>query len=193
MKYRLLPFIALLAFTQSACTQFAGTVSPKGVDASDDELLRTLASLAKRGSDAVCNPATVEKELGIKFGEFKIDKTLSLAGEPREGQVTDAVTNLLSGRPFKAARYYRGRSNQDSGCGLNIQFYEQRFCYASTTRVEELMGAPAEVGPARPHGTGYGYFYQYAALNGNISVVWVGQSDGSCGSAFRLTTNGEWK
>ena len=193
MKFHLLLPIALLVLTQSACNQPLKHQVASGVDASDDELLATLASLAKRGSEAVCNPSIVEKELGIKLGEFKVDKTPSLAGEPREARWTDTVSRSLSGKSFAIARYYRSRSVNGSGCGLIINFLEERLCYPTTKHLEQIMNTPVLEGPAKTHGTGYGYIFKYAPNKNELAEVWVGQSDGSCSSGFRLTTNGEWK
>ncbi len=193
MKYCSFLFFLLLVFSQAACTQARTAAVLKGVNAGDEELLATLASLAKRGSDAVCNPAVIENELDIKLGEFKIDKTPSLAGQPREAQWTDAVTSPPFGRPFKSARYYRGRSNGVSSCQIGISFFETRLCDTDSKKTQKIMGTNVEYGPWAYNVPIRSHFYSYQTTSGLTSSIKVGSSDRNCASEFTLTTNGEWK
>lgn len=193
MKYRFRLMVVLLVFTQLACTQLPNAASQKGVNASDEELLATLASLAKRGSDAVCNPAVVEKELGIKLGEFRIDKTPSLAGEPRESQWTDQIAPASGGKIFRSARYIRGRSNSGASCQIRISFFEDRLCDTALEKTQKIMGVAVKSSAFASHGDFYAYFYEYVPITGRSSEISVGLSNRKCANEFTLTTVGEWK
>lgn len=193
MKYQLLPLIVLLAITQPACTQVPSANVQKGVNASDDELLATLASLAKRGSSAVCNPAVIQKELGIKLGEFIIDKTPSSAGEPRESQRTRDVTVVPNGTVFKAAEYLRAKDIYGSVCSIHIDFLAERLCDTDSIRTSKIMGVAVEYGPWAQHLHIRGYSYNYKSADGVQSSVSFGSSRDVCSSKFKLTTNGVWK
>ena len=158
-----------------------------------DELLATLASLARRGASAVCDPRVIERELGIKLGEVKVDTTPSLAGARREHQWTDEVTSAMNGKTFKSARYYRGRGAEGASCHFTIRFEEQRLCDVSADRIQKIMGESLVMGSPSPHGFRQAYEYQYKPDNGEAAVIYLGLSGQKCSGEFALTTIGEWK
>jgi hypothetical protein len=191
MQKQQLFYISILLALLTACTGLSKAAS-KGVDASDDELLATLASLAKRGTTAVCDPAVLEKELGIKFGVFKIDKTPSLAGAPREHQWTEELASNLDGKAFKHADYYRGRGTEGASCQIYIHFTVDRLCNTGSDSVQKIMGESLVLGSPSPHGSSSPYEYHYKPIKGASAVISFGFSEQKCANGFQLTTKGIW-
>lgn len=193
MRFLLKFFTAFTALSLCACSAVSTSTNGKGVDASDDELLATLASLARRGASAVCDPSLIERELGIKLGEFRIDLTPSLTGTTREHQWTDEVTSVMNGKTFKSGRYYRGRGAEGASCHLTIRFNELRFCDVWSQRIQKIMGESIVMGSPSPHGFQQAYEYHYRPANGETAVIYLGLSGQKCANEFALTTKGVWK
>ena len=193
MKNLLLAMVALLVVSQPACTQVPHASVQKGVSASDDELLATLASLAKRGSVAICNPAVIQKELGIRLGEFRVREPIASTAGQSLSQRTYDITAVSGGKAFKAAEYLRARGSYGSVCAIDITFFEERLCDAHLEKAERIMGVPVEYGPWAQHLHIRTYSYNYLSAGGEKSSVSFGSSRDICSNKFSLTTNGEWK
>lgn len=193
MKLLLNIFMTWMLLCVAACSGVSNSATVNGVDASDDELLASLASLARRGTNAVCDPAVLERELGIKFGAFSIDKTPSLSGVPREHQWTDEVASALNGKTFESGRYRRSRGTEGASCQLRIRFDSLRFCDAWSDRIQKIMGVPLVRGSPSPHGIDSPYEYHFKPINGETTVIYLGASNQKCANGFALTTTGEWK
>lgn len=168
-------------------------ISAKGVDGSDEELLATLASLARRGTSAVCDPKVIEKEFGIKLGNLILEQREGTPNQQTVYEYTDVVISAISGQKYALARYSRWQNLERGSCRLAIKFAEQRLCNAATTSAEKILGVPVEFGPASPHGTDVGYNYFYKPSSGTKSSIYLGQSNSKCANQFELTTIGEWK
>jgi hypothetical protein len=179
----------------TGCSVPASTQS-HGVDASDEELLLTLASLARRGAEAVCNPQMLEKELNIKMGPTVVKIYPASDGKQIEVQETKNIYSEQRGDVFETATYSRVRSpGRRSDCRLEIIFRESRLCAAAAAHTQALLGTQTIISDPPMHsiGYGYGYNYRYETATGVESRIRLGHSNQQCANGFSLTSNGEWR
>lgn len=190
MKLLLNIFMTWMLLCVAACSGVSNSATVNGVDASDDELLASLASLARRGTNAVCDPAVLERELGIKFGAFITDKPDSEIARQlqRVHQYTDEIFSNSKSKAIESARYVRSSGLDGRGCQLSVRFSDQRFCDAWSAQIQKIMGVPLVRGSPSPHGIDYPYEYHYVPVNGETAVIYLGASNKKCANEFSLTS-----
>lgn len=192
MNYTIRLFCFSLLAVLSACVTSAG-VSAKGIDGSDDELLATLASLAKRGTEAICNPAVLEKELGLKIGELEIKSPGPAGGDPLLHQQARDVRPSNDTGQIKEAGYKRVKSPLTSHCHIYIQFKEERICRWWVPQVARVMGVPLTLGPVPPHGPQRSAVLFVYKMGEQETVVGLGDNGQLCANGFGISSEGEWK
>jgi hypothetical protein len=159
------------------------------VPRTDEQLVRALAKLARAGASEVCNPALLGSELGLEIGpltEFIRDEP-----PPVRSQWTEQITSLADSPPIKAARFERVRSGAHGGCEIRVEYESLRLCDAPPGRLKSLIGIEPVPGPARPHGSTYGYEYWFTSRSGDKTVLLLGTSESSCTSKFLLSAGGD--
>ncbi len=193
MKYfQLINIVLSACLLTSACSSTSAFGSKEGVSASDDELLATLASLARRGTTAVCDLKVLERELGIKIGELKLERRKFQGVFHTDYYYTDSIAAINDQVEVADSRFSRSQNN-DPSCYLYIEFRQKRLCQTGNDRTEKIMGTSLVRGPTTPHRSDYGYYYFYKPSSGNSSEIYLGQSSTECASRFSLTVKGEWK
>jgi hypothetical protein len=193
MRYFVKLFTALIIVFLSACSGVSTAASHKGVDADDEVLLATLASLAKRGASAVCDPVVLERELGIKLGQPEIESSIYFDGTPREYQLTRSIVWASTGKVFEFAGYRRSSGGMTGSCQVWIRFSFNRFCDVSSARVQKIMGMQLAITPYIPHRTDFPYVYKFESTTGEKSEIELGLSSTRCANQFELTTTDKWK
>lgn len=188
MNYLARLFGMLLPVVLSACA-----TSVKGIDASDEELLTTLASLAKRGTETICNPVILEKELGIKIGALVVNRPGPQRGDYIFDQEAKELRPVRDTGQIKTGGYVRFRSPTASFCHVNIQFSTQRLCKLNTPQVASAMGVSLTIGPVAPHGPQYGAVEFVYNGGGKRTVVGLGTEGKFCANGFNISSEGEWK
>lgn len=181
------PLVGLIAMAMlcAACA----TPHAAGVDADDDELLRTLANLARQGTDALCDPKLLEQELAIRIG--KLD---SYTGPNVIKSERTETISPVSGTPaFSRAMYWKFHSKERSSCSLEIRFSDRRLCDMDSERVQRILRSAVEYGPPVPGGTARGYGYAFKPNSGSDSGLAFGLSDRPCANGFEISAEGDWK
>lgn len=181
-----------MAIALSACATPAG-VSAKGIDASDEELLATLASLARRGTDAICNPAVLEKELGVRIGELVIRSPGPAGGDSLLHQETRDIRPVRDVGQIKEGGYKRVKSPVTSRCHIYIKFPVERLCKWWSPQVSSVMGVPLTIGPTSPHGSQRGAVLFVYKLGVKETLVGLGDEGQSCANGFGISSEGDWK
>lgn len=182
-------FCLFLMTVLSACA----TSSAKGIEASDDELLATLASLARRGVEAVCNPAVLEKKLGIKMGSLVVRKHEPGDGSVIERQESEDLTSVSKGVVLKGS-FRRFRSASASFCSFGVELPPPHFCDPASERTQAIMGVPVQYGPDAPHGPQRGSIkYDFGQAGSGQRLVVLGNAAQRCANGFVLISDGEWK
>lgn len=181
-----------LAVVLSACATSVG-VSTRGIDASDEELLATLASLARRGTEAICNPVVLEKELGIKIGPLVVRKHELGDGGLIERQTSEDLTSVSRGVTLKGG-FLRFRSASATFCSFGVQLSTPHFCDPASERTQAIMGVPVQYGPDSPHGPQRGGIeYDFGRTESGRKLVVLGDVAQRCANGFVLISDGEWK
>lgn len=182
----------LLPFVLSACATTAG-VSMIGIDASDEELLATLASLARRGTEAICNPVVLEKELNIKIGEIKIERPGAEGGDYIDHQQAIGIAPVRDTGQVKNGGFMRFRSAVTSRCHIYVQFSTRRLCKRDSIQVASIMGVPLVLGPESPHGPQHNAVMFVYEATGKKTTVGLGDNGQACANGFGISSEGNWK
>lgn len=182
----------VLAGALSSCTAPMPDLA-RGIDASDEELLATLASLAQRGTGAICNPSVLERELGIRIGKLETRSPGPSSGVSLLHQESQDVRPVRDEGQIKEGGYKRVRSPLTSHCHIYIQFRDQRLCKAWSPRTAALMGVPMTIGPYPLHGPQRGAVLFVYKPNDGESVVGLGNDGQLCANGFGISSEGEWK
>ena len=121
-----------------ACSSFSETVA-KGIESSDEKLLSTLASLARRG-EAACNRSTLERELGIQIGVPVVFMHDAGDGILVERQTTEEIFLTSKGTPLNGTML-RFRSASASYCSFGVQFLgTSRLCNSASQKTQAILG-----------------------------------------------------
>lgn len=185
-------FSLVMVIALTACASLT-TMSTKGVDDSDEELLVTVASLAKRGAQAVCNPAALEKQLGIKIAKLVVRRHEPGDGSFTEKQETENIVSVSTGAALKGS-FIRFRSASTSFCSFGVEVPNFRLCDRDSMRVQMIMGTPVLYGPDSPHGTQRSSMqFEYGSPSSNRTLVVLGDTGQRCANSFAIFSNGEWK
>jgi hypothetical protein len=160
-----------------------------GIEATDDELLRTLATLARQGTDALCDPRLLEQHLAIRIGKLESFSSPNVLASERTESISSLDDNLVIAR----AMYWRFRSAYRSTCSLEIRFRDSRLCETDSARVQALVGEQVEYGPPIPGGVVHGHGYLFKPRSGSSSSLSLGLSDKRCANGFEISAEGEWK
>lgn len=177
----------------AGCSSLAGA-QPRGVDASDDELLVTLANLARRGTEAICNPTVLEKELNIKIGKLETQSFEVVRGEPVLRQTTSDVRAAIDTEKIKEGGYMRFRSSISRRCHIYIYFSSPRICNKFSEKTASIMGVPMSIGPYPPlPGPQYGAVMFVYGFGEAKTRVGLGDTSQLCANGFGISSEGDWK
>lgn len=183
--------IGLLASLLTLVAMCASCAAPKrvGIDAEDDELLRTLSELAREGTRALCDPRVLEERLAIRIGSLNSYSSPNVIASEQ----TESIAAVNRDIAISRARYWKFRSASRSTCSLEVRFRDPRLCNTDSSKVQRVVGAKVEFGPPIPGGTVYGHGYTFTPRSGSSSSLALGRSNEACASGFQLSAEGAWK